>query len=65
MSPPMTGTKHQCWPSTWLGRVHESAGLRPRELPVAWVAPRVPGDESSLRFMSQAKELLDDVVAYE
>jgi len=48
-----------------LGRAYESAGLRPRELPVAWVAPRVPGDESSLRFMSQAKELLDDVVAYE
>jgi len=32
---------------------------------VAWVAPRVPGDESSLGFMSQAKELLDDVVADE
>lgn len=43
-----------------VGRVYESAGLPPRELPVAWVAPLAPGDESSLRFMSQAKELLDD-----
>jgi hypothetical protein len=43
-----------------VGLIYEAAGLRPRKLPVAWVAPRGPGADSSLRFMRESRDLLDE-----
>lgn len=42
-----------------IGLAFEAAQLRPRELPVAWVAPLAAQDASSLRFLDQAEELLE------
>jgi hypothetical protein len=42
-----------------VGLAFEAAQLRPRELPVAWVAPLADHDASSLRFLDQAEELLE------
>jgi hypothetical protein len=46
-----------------IGLAFEAADLRPRELPVAWVAPLADQDASSLRFLQQAAELLEQEMA--
>lgn len=48
-----------------LGKVRRAAGLKAQEAPVVWVAPLLPTQSSSHRFLDHARELFESEDGYD